>query len=146
MARARFRYRLAGDRGSQELRDAFLSVGDGARGGGFGAVGRGGRFHRAEGCGGDSLNDCVRVACWRAKRVPKSGRQSCTSELGFRCCCRRFCVALDLPRRVPTIVCTFVVEAFYFNEAWLLLAVPKIRGYLAARQMGAIRSSSSRDC
>lgn len=43
------RYRLAGDRGSQRLRDAFLSVGDGARGASFGAVGRGGRLYRGEG-------------------------------------------------------------------------------------------------
>lgn len=47
--RARFRYRPAGDRGSQGLRDASLSVGDGAHSESCGAVGRGGRLYRGEG-------------------------------------------------------------------------------------------------
>ena len=43
------RYRPAGNRDSQRPPDVFLSVGDGACGGSFGAVGRGGRFHRGQG-------------------------------------------------------------------------------------------------
>ena len=42
------RCRPAGTRGSQRPPDVFLGVGDGARRGGFGFVGRGGRFHRGQ--------------------------------------------------------------------------------------------------